>query len=73
MTIFSDASTIRAGVHFARGTEQGVHGMHKRKKLHINVLELKAAKLAIMTFLKSYLQVKSIHAQMNNITSHYVT
>ena len=39
------------------------------KEIHINVLELEAAKYAILTFTRMYPMVKSIYIQMDNIVA----
>ena len=38
-------------------------------EVHINVLELEAAKYAILTFTRMYPMVKSIYIQMDNIVA----
>lgn len=64
----SDASTQGWGA-FCRGNKTGGPWTAQEKKLHINVLELKAAKLAILTFTKLFPKVKAIHLQMDNMAA----
>ena len=68
MTISTDASNQGWGA-FCRGQRTGGPWSLQEKKLHINVLELKAIQIAILTFSKFFPEVKAIHIQTDNIVA----
>jgi len=68
LVISSDASLQGWGA-FCKGHRTGGQWSAVEKDLHINVLELKAAKLAIRTFHRMFPQSLSIHLQMDNVAA----
>ena len=59
----------QGGVHLAKANQQGVHGQERNKNyVHINVLELKAIKLALLTFTK-FRKINHLHLQIDNMTA----
>lgn len=68
LVISSDASKRGWGA-YCKGERTGGQWSASEQGLHINVLELKAAKLAILAFHKLHSQALSIHIQMDNIVT----
>lgn len=68
MTIAADASQKGWGA-FCRGRGTGGPWSSQEKKFHINILELKAIQIAILTFSKWFPEVKAIHIQTDNIVA----
>ena len=68
LQISSDASLKGWGAA-CRGHKTGGPWSDQEKQCHINLLELKAAKFAILTFVKLFPKSKSIHIQMDNIVA----
>ena len=68
MTISTDASRQGWGA-CCRGQKTGGPWSLQEKNLHINVLELKAIQIAIMTFSKIHSDVKAIHIQTDNVVA----
>ena len=66
LIITSDASLQGRGAA-CQGQATGGPCTAEEQKHHINILELKAAKLAILTFIRMHPEVKSIHLRMDNI------
>ena len=68
LIIASDAS-LEGWVAFCQGHKTGGHWTLSEKKNHINILELRAAKYAILTFTHLYPTAKIIHIKMDNIVA----
>ena len=56
-------------MHFVKETKQGDNRHYQRKKNHINILQLRLAKYAILTFTRLYPTAKTIHIKMHNIVA----
>ena len=68
LIIASDASLKGWGAFYQGHRTRGSWTLLE-SKYHINVLELKAAKFAILTFTRMYPSVQSIHLQMDHIVA----
>ena len=68
LLITSDASLEGWGA-FCQGHKTGGQWTLPEKKDHINILELKAAKYAILTFTRLYPTARTIHIKMDNIVA----
>ena len=68
IVIQSDASKEGWGA-YCQGERAGGPWTQEESKLHINILELKAAKLAILTFTRNRQNLNSIHIQMDNMVA----
>ena len=68
LLIASDASLEGWGA-FCQGHKTGGQWTLPEKKDHINILELRAAKYAILTFTRLYPTAKTIHIKMDNIAA----
>ena len=68
LLITSDASLEGWGA-FCQGHKTGGQWALPKKKDHINILELRAAKYAILTFTHLYPTAKTIRIKMDNITA----
>ena len=66
LVISSDASTQGWGA-YCKGLETVGQWLAQEMELHTNILELKAAKLAIVSFHGKFPTAMSIHIQMDNI------
>lgn len=66
--ITSDESLKGLGAYFQRHKSEGPWILLKHKK-HINILQLIAAKYAILTFNRLNPLAKSIHMQMDNVVA----
>ena len=60
---------FRVEGHHAKGKQQEVHGLRGGEKSHINVMELKAATLAITTFTITKKKRISIQVRMDNMVA----
>ena len=65
--IITSDSSLQGWGAACQGQTTGGPWTAEEQKHHINILELKAAKLAILTFIRIHPEVKSIHLQMDNI------
>ena len=68
LIIASDAS-LEGWVAFCQGHKTRGHWTLSEKKNHINILELRAAKYAVLTFTHLYPTAKIIHIKMDNIVA----
>jgi len=68
LVISSDASMKGWGA-FCQGQRTGGPWSMIEKKDHINILEMKAAKFALMTFVLRFPRVKAVHLQMDNMVA----
>ena len=68
LLIASDASLEGSGA-FCQGHKTGGQWTLPEKKDHINILELRAAKYAILAFTRLYPTAKTIHIKMDNIVA----
>lgn len=68
LILSSDASLQGWGA-YCNGQRTGGLWSAREKELHINVLELKAAKLAILSFHRLFSKALSIHIRMDNIVA----
>ena len=68
LVISSDASTQGWGA-YCKGLETGGQWSAQEMELHINMYELKAAKLAIVSFHGKFPTAMTIHIQMDNIVA----
>lgn len=68
LILSSDASLQGWGA-YCNGQRTGGQWSAREKELHINVLELKAAKLAILSFHRLFSKALSIHIRMDNIVA----
>ena len=68
LLIKSDASKEGWGA-YCQGKKTGGPWSERERDLHINILELKAANFAILTFTQNKSHLNSIHIQMDNMTA----
>ena len=68
ITISTDASLEGWGT-YCQGQKTGGPWTSQEKKDHINVLELRAVKYAILTFSRLHPKAQSIHIQMDSIVA----
>ena len=68
ITILTDASLEGWGA-YCQGQKTGDPWTSQEKKDHINVLELRAVKYAILTFSRLHPKAQAIHIQMDSIVA----